>query len=107
MRCVNPTRHEHGAFDCPHRTGPDKRTLHRWRTADGCTGECCMECFFSLGVNLWSDLYQIAMLDPDGIPWASECWTAGDQAVVVERTLRRLRDIQDVRALRGEPPWLY
>lgn len=108
-RCIDFSRHEHGAFGCPHRGyGPaEKRRLERWTTVDGCTGECCMECFFELGVNAWPDLWRIAMLDPDGIPWASECWTEGDRAIHIERTLRRLHDIQDLRSLRGQPPWLY
>lgn len=109
MRCVCPSRHEHGAFGCPHRGyGPaEKRILHRWRTVDGCSGESCMECFFELGVNAWSDLWQIAMLDPDGIPLDQRAWGEGDRATHVARVLRRLQDIQDLRSLRGQPPWLY
>lgn len=108
-RCINFSRHEKGAFGCPHRGyGPaEKRRLERWTTVDGCTGECCFECFFELGVGQWSDLCRIAVLDGDGIPLAPEAWTAGDRAIVIERALMRLADLRDVRALRGQPPWLF
>jgi hypothetical protein len=66
-----------------------------------------MECFFELGVHAWPDLWQIAMLDRDGIPLDQRAWGEGDRAAHLARVLARLADIRDVRALRGDPPWLF
>jgi hypothetical protein len=74
---------------------------------DGCSGECCLECFFELGIPRWPDLWQIALLDADGIPFAPEAWGEGDRVAHVARVLQRVADMRDVRALNGQRPWLF